>query len=237
MNEPATPGADDAKNPGLSAKALLRFPCPKCGEETQAPRIAAGTRRKCERCGKRILVPKPGEEGQPQAAKSLADLNERQLDHERHLRALSIVYRFQAVALVAGAVFVFINQASDVYRRIGGEVVGGVMIAGALVSFVVGHGLWRYANWARVLGIAFNGLALLGSCAVVANSKFLTVVGLVAALLPLWALIGHPANRMGTPQYHELVASSQAKVRWGTSFLLWFLIPITILGVVGLAAP
>jgi len=197
------PGAAPGAAP--PAGRLLGRPAGRSGPPPAAPAPARPSRRPADRRGGPA-------QPRPQAVRS-------HVDHEAHLRALAIWW------IGSGLLFGFALALVLVLGTALGATPSpvGILInaAVALGAVVVGVGLWRYDNVARLAGAALTALQLVlaGERLVVAPATApLEAVGpslavtlpvflLVAAwsLACLWAHLARPAQWICTPEYRDAV--------------------------------
>ncbi len=177
---------------------------------------------------------------------------------EAHLSALALWYRIGAVLGVLFAVLLLVKGRAllggeDFGSRLGDAltVIAGIAIAGCALSFVLGHFLSRYANWARVTAGVFAALTLamqiLGFASGLiqyASSRDIDMGGfsyqtgpsLLQVLIPgllgiawwsgvTWALLSRRSAHICDEGYRQLVAATSS-LRPPTFRSPFFMIPL-----------
>lgn len=180
---------------------------------------------------------------------------------EGHLTALALWYRIFAVLGVVGAVALFAGGVRLV-ERFGRDddsgsplaAVAVVMLLASATSYLLGHFVARYANWARITAGVFAVLGLVLQIINFAATAFAlyaspyqlggavipvllpVVLGLVWAVSVTWAFLSPRAAHVCTEPYRQMVAQTST-LRPPTFRSFFFMAPLVGVAVgVGLLA-
>jgi hypothetical protein len=166
----------------------------------------------------------------------------RDVDQERHVRAIAFWWRLSAVlGLVALVGALLVSALGGIPLRL----VLPMLIVPALttgVSWVLGQALWRYHDAGRWVAIALNGLGVVlgvgGILSVLSQGAVLLAgAGLIQVAWPaaiVQCLLSPRSAALCTAEYREAVERSPGvSVPWWTS--PFFLVPVALCGLALLA--
>ncbi len=226
---------------------MIRFQC-QCGRFLDVGDQFAGKQVRCPSCQQVARVPlatSPVAPTIPAAVPAAAPIafegtglppmTQRDLTHERHLRALAFWnILFGGLILVggicgmAGFGFAASGGAGPMAAAMGVLLVVNLVLGGGM--FAVGYCLWKYQGWARWTMIFLCALNVLRSLRGLGHSAgvFELLFWLAWAGAVLWALVSPSAATICSPGYRALVAQSpHERVAFWTSPFFW--VPLVLL--------
>jgi hypothetical protein len=209
-------GGPEVEIVSIGAGAAADRLCPHCQEPIKAGAL------KCPHC-KTFLVDVPG---RGQAGRPEEPLDPRELKTEAHLLALGLWWRIGGVlmALAGPLTAVAFSMGGAPFakeaRELGVAVGVGFLLIGVL-GFVLGMGLARFWNWARIvsglLSLAAAGIGAMGVLLRVAHlganpqetgKIFGNLLSIVLYACIAYTLLGRSAARVCGPEYRERIEAN-----------------------------
>lgn len=138
----------------------------------------------------------------------------RELDHERHVRAIAVWFRIGGVLLALVAAVLGFGGGHGAVLAF---VLGGV----GAVSYALGEGIWSYRNVARWLGVGLAVLSMAGALLDLSNGFGVGRLGAAFHVLydvaVIYVLTEARAQRIFSEGYRDAVARRSEKVAFWTS--------------------
>lgn len=223
---------------------MIRFQC-QCGRLLDVADEYAGKQVRCPSCQQVAVAPAaPAPPAIPAAVPApgafvgtgLPPLTQRDLGHERHIRAISFWDRLAGILMligglcgIAGTGFLASKGGGAATAMAGGFTVVYLFLGAAF--YAVGHYLWHYHNWARWTQIFLCALQVLNSLQSLRQpgGVIAVIISLAWTGAMLWALLSANAVAICSPSYRDLVQRTpHERVTWWTS--PFFYLPFVAVG-------
>jgi hypothetical protein len=153
-------------------------------------------------------------------------IRQEHIAQESNVRGIGLLYYVGGtLLLVLSLGFIalfFVPDANEVAGFV--TAIGVVYFVFGIVSLLLGHGLRRMAGWARITGIVFSCIGLLGfPLGTLMNGYF------------LYVLFSEKGRRVFEPDYADIVAATP-HIKPHTSLIVWLFIGLISLAIIGIVA-
>ncbi len=157
------------------------------------------------------------------------DIRKKFLNHEASVKSIGLLYLLGAIFLVpigfctmGISAYALASNSNDIDSPWVVFIVGVFEFALGILQGITGLALKKLKKWARIVGIVFSSIGLIGF-----------PLGTLISAYFLYLLASAKGNYVFSEEYQQVIASTP-EIRYKTSMVVWILLGL-LLGLIGLA--